>query len=472
MSRGAGQLLQAPRRRALSRAPYVPPPAAPPVEVVAGSAARGGAPHPTPHSLLGEGLLSTARVLALFAGGAGIAGGAFQFVQTAHDESTVLSTPVPPSGRFVEVPGVGRMHCLVVAGPGGGPVVVLEAGPAGTCLDWLSVVRELPPSCTVVAYDRAGLGLSAAAADADAPRTCGVMAGELDALLRALGLAAQPVVLVGFSSGSLVSQAFARLFPERTAGLVLVDGIDGTLRQRHSALHPSVASAIQDDTRNSELMVWLARFGVLRLIAMNAQFRAEAAQRAAQTAAVEAAVAAGASPSPSPSAPAVAGGAPAERPTREVQARLLATSVRTVHRKGAAAEAAAHSGSELELAALQSKPLPEGLPLVCLTHDASAKPYVVVAHNHPDIPPEVIEQMDGVWFEVQRSLAAISSRSLLLQPKSAGLFLLAENPRLVAAAIQTVLEDVGREGRETPRRSGQRPPIAPCIRLRQLLSDS
>ena len=49
------------------------------------------------------------------------------------------------------------------------------------------------------------------------------MVADLAALLEALGLEDRPVDIVGNSYGGLVAVTFARLHPERTASLVLVD---------------------------------------------------------------------------------------------------------------------------------------------------------------------------------------------------------------------------------------------------------
>ncbi|KOU18146.1 hydrolase [Streptomyces sp. WM6368] len=128
------------------------------------------------------------------------------------------------------------MHVLV---EGRGPVCVLSAGLAMAWFDWDPVVAPLVAAGrTVVRFDRPGHGLSGPATEP--PTTAGEahrIAGLLDALGRAglIGLDAgagaadadadgSRVTVVGHSIAGFHAEAFARLYPERTAGLVLVDG--------------------------------------------------------------------------------------------------------------------------------------------------------------------------------------------------------------------------------------------------------
>ncbi|MFJ4864235.1 alpha/beta fold hydrolase [Streptomyces sp. NPDC088748] len=132
------------------------------------------------------------------------------------------------------------LHVLV---EGRGPVCVLSAGLAMAWFDWDPVVAPLVAGGrTVVRFDRPGHGLSGPATEP--PTTAGEahrIAGLLDALGRAglIGPGAgagagggavtgaadgSRVTVVGHSIAGFHAEAFARLYPERTAGLVLVDG--------------------------------------------------------------------------------------------------------------------------------------------------------------------------------------------------------------------------------------------------------
>jgi pimeloyl-ACP methyl ester carboxylesterase len=106
----------------------------------------------------------------------------------------------------------------VYAGEGAPPVVICPALGA-TTNEWLTVQRLVAQETTACVYDRAGLGYS------DSPRKhrgAARMAGELRALLHGAGIA-PPYVLAGHSLGGYVVRAFAALYPDETAGLVLID---------------------------------------------------------------------------------------------------------------------------------------------------------------------------------------------------------------------------------------------------------
>ncbi|MGW3325379.1 alpha/beta fold hydrolase [Streptomyces virginiae] len=114
------------------------------------------------------------------------------------------------------------MHVVV---EGRGPVCVLSAGLAMAWFDWDPVVAPLVAAGrTVVRFDRPGHGLSGPATE---PPTTAGEAHRIAGLLDALGLgarAAGPVTVVGHSLAGFHAEAFARLYPERTAALVLLDG--------------------------------------------------------------------------------------------------------------------------------------------------------------------------------------------------------------------------------------------------------
>ncbi|MFJ3170502.1 alpha/beta fold hydrolase [Streptomyces roseus] len=131
-------------------------------------------------------------------------------------------------GRFVRVDGV-ALHVVVEgrsgAGESGaewsGPPVVLSAGLAMAWFDWDSVAALLvAQGRTVIRFDRPGHGLSA---PATAPPTAAGEARRIAGLLDALGFGARPVTVAGHSLAGFHAEAFARLYPERTAALVLVD---------------------------------------------------------------------------------------------------------------------------------------------------------------------------------------------------------------------------------------------------------
>ncbi len=103
----------------------------------------------------------------------------------------------------------------------GKPVVVLEAGIAASSVSWSLVQPRVAEFTRVLSYDRAGFGWSAAGSGSGTVREAAV---DLSRMLEQSGETG-PYVLVGHSFGGLIVRVFQQLYPERVAGLVLVDPV-------------------------------------------------------------------------------------------------------------------------------------------------------------------------------------------------------------------------------------------------------
>ncbi len=139
------------------------------------------------------------------------------------------------ASRLIDIGG--RNLHMAVRGSGA-PTIVIEAGMGEPPIEsgsWNAVVEELSKSNRVVLYDRAGLGRSDPAPKL--PRTGADVAADLEAIL-AKAAVPGPYLLVGHSYGGIHLRIFASRFPDKVAGMVLVD-----------ASHP-------DQERR-----WLAAFG-------------------------------------------------------------------------------------------------------------------------------------------------------------------------------------------------------------------
>jgi pimeloyl-ACP methyl ester carboxylesterase len=121
-------------------------------------------------------------------------------------------------GRPAEVT-VGPHRISATKFGSGGPAVIVEPGFGGTARSWQAVAGAVAADTTVVTYDRSAYGTSSRAED---HRTPAEIAGDLHGVLDALGIA-RPVILVGHSAGGVYVRAFAGMYDEEVAGLVLVD---------------------------------------------------------------------------------------------------------------------------------------------------------------------------------------------------------------------------------------------------------
>ncbi len=136
-------------------------------------------------------------------------------------------------------------ECVIRSGAGGVPVV-LCGGLAGNWFDWDEVAALLARDRPVVRFDRPGFGLSA---PSGVPPTARGEADRIAAVLDAVDRSG-PVIVVGHSLAGFYVEAFARLHPDRTAAVVLLDasvsgGSVGLIPQRwRLAAARTVASVV------------------------------------------------------------------------------------------------------------------------------------------------------------------------------------------------------------------------------------
>jgi pimeloyl-ACP methyl ester carboxylesterase len=178
------------------------------------------------------------------------AGWFYQLMGSARDRRRF---PLP--GRMVDIGGP-RLH-LLESGDGR-TAVILEAGIAASCLNWTSVQAELARCTRVYSYDRAGLGWSD---PAGSPRTISRAVEDLHALLTAAQVS-PPFIMMGHSYGGLLVRCYAIRYPDRVAGLVLLDPLSAG-----DWLLPSEAQwkLLKRGSMLSRRGALLARFGVVRV---------------------------------------------------------------------------------------------------------------------------------------------------------------------------------------------------------------
>ncbi|GAB2856577.1 alpha/beta hydrolase [Actinocorallia aurea] len=158
--------------------------------------------------------------------------------------------PRPPYGHHYRV---GDHDLFLHAAGAGVPAAVFLAGAGAVGLDYWPSHRQTAEFTTSVIYDRAGTGWSGPVPRADknqanTERTAAAVADELAGLLEEAGVAG-PYVLVGHSLGADYARVFISRFPDRVAGLVLVEPhhedytahLPPELAARHRAFDPGRA---------------------------------------------------------------------------------------------------------------------------------------------------------------------------------------------------------------------------------------
>jgi hypothetical protein len=131
--------------------------------------------------------------------------------------------------------------------PGANMPIVLLSGLGNDSSVWsavLALITKQHPELRPCVFERSGLGLS------DPPPGDVQAANAVDDMIQALTNRSidGPILLVGASYGGLVAQLFARLHPEKVAGVVLVDSIHPDVdAEIEKVLPPAIAQERRDE---------------------------------------------------------------------------------------------------------------------------------------------------------------------------------------------------------------------------------
>ena len=178
-------------------------------------------------------------------------GGGFQTVSETLD-----ATAYPPPGQLVDVGGRRlHLHCT----GSGSPTVVLEPGHGGSSSDLGWIAPAIARDSRVCVYDRAGRGWSD---PAEAPQDAVQIAADLNTLLDRAHVPG-PYVLAGHSFGGLYTLTFAARYPDRVAGMVLLD----STAPRPGPSPPTTGESFGVLGRFLAVAPAVAHLGVARLIA-------------------------------------------------------------------------------------------------------------------------------------------------------------------------------------------------------------
>lgn len=133
-----------------------------------------------------------------------------------------------------------NLECLIEGT--GEKTVVIVPGMGCSFYSWLSIANEISKHAKVISFHRAGYGNSDAHIESS---TTEIATMDLHALLEKLNIK-ENIILVGHSYGGLCVQHFARVYPKKICGVVLVDSssVDG---YKFNELHLPVSDKTEGD---------------------------------------------------------------------------------------------------------------------------------------------------------------------------------------------------------------------------------
>ena len=303
-----------------------------------------------------------------------------------------LKAKYPAPGKLIDVGGY-KLH-LQCEGTGN-PTVVMESGLGDSSTIWAKVWPEVAKTTRVCVYDRAGLGWSEASPK---PRTAKVIVEELHTLLTNANIPA-PYLLVGHSIGGVYMRLFAHTYPNKVAGMVLVDSSheEQTLRAPEAFVTFEKVST-QKMIRQMEMFKPLAAMGLFALF-------------------------------------------PSRVPADDLMPNDAKEAYQAMAAKGTGflealiAEVKTIEESMTQVRAANIKPLGD-IPLIVLSRGQGALP--------PDsgLSPEVVKQFDEGWGQMQQEMAEMSSRGKRVVAEQSGHYIHLQQPEMVVEAIKDVIEAV------------------------------
>jgi pimeloyl-ACP methyl ester carboxylesterase len=170
--------------------------------------------------------------------------------QSAAQSSDLARWPAP--GKLIDVDG-DRMH-LYCQGEGS-PTIVVEQGTGGYYDHWDDMNRTLSQLTRVCAYDRAGMGYSDSLGR---PVGSAEIAARLHKLLSAADIT-DDLILVGWSAGGIYVRDYYAQFPDKVAGMILVDSSHEQQQSRMADVTPPSGFDVR------RVLAYLQPFGVVRL---------------------------------------------------------------------------------------------------------------------------------------------------------------------------------------------------------------
>ncbi|HLF73246.1 MAG TPA: alpha/beta hydrolase [Anaerolineales bacterium] len=301
-----------------------------------------------------------------------------------------LPEKYPPPGELIDV-GEYTLHLYCTGDPSSKPVIVVSPGSGSSVAQWALIQPEVAKFVRICVYDRLGTGWSFGTPKG---QTFQEEAEDVQSLLQNAGIEG-PYILVGASYGGAVMQAYASLYPQEVAGMVMVDvvtpGIEGKYPeqfQENLKVSRQVISAFSTPGL-FRMMQW---FGVM------------------------------------PTTQAIYEKLPPD--WREMEYAVGYNS-----RMGANQKAMLSTFDERNAQFMSAVPLPD-VPMIVIVRDRAD---VIPG---PPMDEETLRQVEQVWRQGQVELAAQVSDSTVIVAEGSGHSIQLENPEAVVDAIREIVEQV------------------------------
>lgn len=121
--------------------------------------------------------------------------------------------------------------------------LIIETGIGGSFYDWYPIIQKIKEDFTVIIYHRSGYGKSETSITA---RTTRNIAQELNSLVERIGLK-DKFILMGHSFGGLCVQQYAKMYPNKLKGIMLVDSTSFNYKQLYMLNIPVMSALIKID---------------------------------------------------------------------------------------------------------------------------------------------------------------------------------------------------------------------------------
>lgn len=273
--------------------------------------------------------------------------------------------------------------------------LVIELGVGTHFDDWSVIIEELSKKMTVFTYHRAGYGNSSLGYE---KRTTGQISKELNRLLEEEGIE-NNIILIGHSFGGLCVQHFAKLYPEKIIGMLLVDS--NTIKQNEI----------------EELPIVKEKFSMDKIIEnwnrLSKRTKKEIKEKI--------------NPKIMPEQ---------RRLSKEVQERLLDFSVQPQMYKTMALEYESFSDSVDEIKALETFPQ---IPLKVMVRD---KELMISNLIKMGIEKEEAIRMEDGWNKIVKELGELSIKGQVMEVKNSTHCIYRCNPELIIEEVENLVDEI------------------------------